>query len=343
LNIDEEIPSVLFSSRNVNLEFWSIDWDVEQGELVLGMNSEEHRLMTVLSRQENTLTGSFTQYGRTSNITFARLSEVPQFGELARAFVSVPFETRIAQLNEFPDFADDGTQIVFTYDLNRRDLYMDLIEEFGLDELTAGFYDVDLMVVLLNWVKDNFRHNGASGLPRDMDAMSIINYMRENPAGINCRGLAVLLAEVLRLYGIEAKHITVHPPENDHPVHVITHAFSRELNQWIMLDPTFRIYLLDADGNFMNLYTLRQAFANGTPLFHNYNAGHNDNPFYLQQFKNFMADYMFRFSTGTNFTFGSEETGADTSQFMLVPAGFTGAHAQNITTSAEAFFALPSN
>ena len=31
------------------------------------------------------------------------------------------FNNRIAELNEFPDFADDGTEILFTFDLNRRD------------------------------------------------------------------------------------------------------------------------------------------------------------------------------------------------------------------------------
>jgi len=258
----------------------------------------------------------------------------------------ISFNNRIAELNEFPSFADDGAEIVFTFDLNRRDLYMDLIEEFGLDEITAGHYDVDLMIVLQDWVRDNFRHHGASRFPSYHDAMSIIDFMRENPRGINCRGLAILLAEVLRLYGIEAKHVTVMPPEDNHPVHVVTHAWSRDLQQWIMLDPTFRIILQDEDGNFMNLFTLRRAFVEGTQdaLIANENAQITGGWQYWQVF---MSDYLFRFSTAKNFTFGSDyhgrwRTGEQwESSVMLVPVGFYEGEADLVTTSAEAFFVAP--
>jgi hypothetical protein len=275
------------------------------------------------------------------------------------------YTRRIEQLNNFPDFADDGTQVTFSFDLNRRDLYMDLIEEFGLDEITAGYEDVALMRVLLNWVTTNFPHHGNSGMPVNRYAMSIVGYVRENPSGINCRGLAILLAEVLRLYGIEAKHITVMAPEDDYPVHVITHAFSRELQQWIVLDPTFGVYLRDEDGNFMNLYTLRHAFAEGAPLIANADGrGHFNGRFNMRSFRQFTADYLFRFSTGTHFGFGSEHNDDDNLFLTLVPYGFSMPYNSRIfnfttilvrmlgggnswiepdilTTSADAFFAIP--
>ena len=274
------------------------------------------------------------------------------------------YTRRIEQLNNFPDFSDDGTQLIFSFDLNRRDLYMELIEEFDLDEITAGYEDVNLMRVLLSWVSNNFPHHGNSGMPDNRDAMSIIEYVRENPRGINCRGLAILLAEVLRLYGIEAKHITVMAPEDEHPVHVVTHAFSRELKQWIMLDPTFGIYLTDENGNFMNLYTLRRAFANGSMLFANADAGHNNRRFNMREFRHFTVDYLFRFSTGTHFGFGSEHDDEDNFRVMLVPVDFSMPYDSRVfnfttiiarmlgggnrwiepdilTTSAEAFFAIP--
>jgi len=220
---------------------------------------------------------------------------------------TIAFNSRIAELNEFPDFTDDSAEIVFTFDLNRRDLYADLIEEFGLDEITAGHYDVDLMIVLLNWVKDNFSHNGTSGMPENRDAITIINFMRtyHNGSG-NCRLLAIVLAEVLRLYGIEAKHVTGRPPEDDHTVHVFVHAFSRDLQQWIFLDPTPRIYFKDEHGNFMDIYNLRRAYADGSYI----NLVHNDNAQLtfggIGALQIFMSDYLFRFSTATNFTFGSD-------------------------------------
>ena len=335
---NDENSSVLMSLPEFGVGFLDVDWQIYDDRLQIWFNDETFRIIVTLDRHYKT--GTFTQFGNTTEISFLKLSETPQYGDFARVH-SAGFYKRIAELNEFLYFADDGTVISFTYDLNRRDLYMGLIYEFGLDELTAGHYDVDLMIVLMDWVKDNFRWNGNSGMPENRDAISIVDYLRRNPDGGNCRILAILLAELLRLYGIEAKHITGYPPEENHTVHVVTHAFSRELNQWIMLDSMYRLYLQDENGNFMNLYTLRLAFAEGTPLIVNHNAGKNDVVFCMVDYMNFMADYLFKFSTGTNFTFGSEEMGFDTTQFMLVPESFSGGRAQRTTTSADAFFTSP--
>jgi len=250
---------------------------------------------------------------------------------------------RVRQLNDFPFFENDGVTFSFSYDLNRRDLYMDLIERFNLDAITAGYDDVELMLVLMDWVADNVGHDGNSDMPPpgSTDAMSIIAFAEENNNKINCRGLAILLAEVLRLYGIPAKHITAYPYEDDHPVHVVTHAYSVRLNQWIYLDPTFRMFVTDGDGNFLNLYTLRKAFMEGTPIFINENASYNGKRYTLRQYRLFMSDYLFRFSTGTNFTFGSEETGINTTNIMLVPVGFSRSGWELTTTSSNGFFATP--
>jgi len=343
LDIVGESYGVLLSAPAYHVEFLPIDWEVEHSQIILGMNDEEFRITMAmsLSGDGRSLEGTFTQHGVSTDIGFTKISDTPTIGKFNIAWVPVSFEERIRQLRDYPDFADDGRVIRFTYDLKRRDLYADLIEEFNLDAITAGYYDIELMRVLLSWMSDNFRHNGASGMPRNRNAMSIIDYMRLNPSGINCRGLAILLAEVLRLYGIEAKHITVYPPENDHPVHVVTHAWSRELQQWVMLDPSFGMYVTDLDGNLMSLYTLRAAFVNATPIVANTHAMRNGEAVSIEQYKNFMVDYMFRFSTGTRFTLGSEETGMRTTQFMLVPYGFYGHGRGTRTTSAEAFFAPP--
>jgi hypothetical protein len=257
--------------------------------------------------------------------------------------VNTHIAMRVQELNNFPLFEDDGIIFSFSYDLNRRDLYMDLIEKFDLDTITAGYDDVALMLVLMDWVVDTVEHYGNSWWPPPggADAMSIIAYAENNYNRINCRGLAILLAEVLRLYDIPAKHITAYPYEDDHPVHVITHAYSERLNQWILLDPTLRVFVTDESGNFLNLYTLRKAFIDGTPIFINENASHNGRKYTLRKYRLFMSDYLFRFSTGTDFSFGSEEMGEGTTNIMLIPIGFSRGGREITTTSSNVFFATP--
>jgi len=338
LNVDAAESTATFSSNNARVNFAPVDVGISDDVLIIAMNTEEHRIIMTLQEEDGFLNGNFTQYGEEHEISFRRKSYFPLKGVFTvngRAFVS--FEERLRHLRDFPDFADEGEEIAFTYDLNRRILYEDLIERFNLDNVVEGYEDVELMMVLLNWVCDNFLHDGNSGMPSLRNANALVEFLDENPAGGNCRVLAILLAELLRLYGIEAKHITAYAKEEDFFVHVVTHAYSHNLGQWIMLDPTFRLVLTDSDGNFFDLPSLRDAFASRDELFANENAGRNNDLFDMADYKTFMADYLFRFSTATNFGFGAEE--ANNNFNMLSPLG----HQSRGTTThfANGFWALP--
>ncbi|MCL2413880.1 MAG: hypothetical protein FWC94_01315 [Bacteroidales bacterium] len=335
--ISEFIPANHWEIENNTLVIWVGNSFMAEGKFTLHISSDGEILDGNLGPIEE---------GEITPLNFSRLSDSPEKGVFTmngNPFLS--YEERIQLLRDFPDFATDGEIISFTYDLNRRDLYADLIERFNLDSVTAGYSDVELMIVLLNWVCDNFLHNGGSGMPHERNAFAIIDYLDNNPSGGNCRILAILLAEVLRLYGVEAKHITVHPKEPDGFVHVVTHAYSRRLNQWIMLDPTFRLVLKDSEGRFLDLPTLRTIFANGDEVFPNENAGRNNQEFHMESWRTFMAEHMFYFSSGTNFTFGSEDGRDGNTWNMLAPIGFENEFVTTycfVTTHcANAFWATP--
>ena len=60
----------------------------------------------------------------------------------------------------------------------------------------------------------------------------------------------------------------------------------------------------------------------------------------MSSYRTFMADYLFRFSCGTNFTFGSEDGRTGNPKNMLAPVGYS--EAQSVTTHfANAFWATP--
>lgn len=344
INIDAEQDKVLLSSVQFRYNYLPVDWIIENNKLVISMNDEANRLILILdvSDTSDNLNGTFTQYGIITDVTFAKLSDIPEIKEFTVEVPQISYSERIQQLNDYSEYKNDGVSIPFTYDLNRRELYTNIIEEYDLDAVTAGYSDVELMIVLLNWVCDNFRHNGSSGMPDERDALSIINYCKENPNGINCRGLAILLAELCRLYGIEAKHITCYPKENPcADAHVVTHAYSKELNQWIMLDPTYRLYLKDKNDNYININSLRENFAHNNEIFANENAGWNNTRFIMTEYKEFMVNYLFRFTCGTNFSFGSEDGKTGNIVNMLVPTDYSEDRAEITTTSINTFWAVP--
>ena len=345
LNIDGYQDSVLVSSEVFWFVFFPAEWEIKDNKLELRISNRatNTKIDIELSADKENLVGISVSDEKRTEI-FDKVSNMPESGEFRDILEPVALEASVQALNDFDKFQDDEVVIPFEYDLNRRDLYMEIIEGFGLDEITDGYADVDLMKVLLNWVSDNFCHSSSS-LPEERNAISIIDYMKKNPSGINCRGLAILFAEILRLYGIPAKHITVYSHEEIHPAHVVVHAYSKDLQQWVLFDPTVSIYVTDKKGKFMNLYTLRKAVASGDELFSNEDANHNGRSLTIEEYKEFIAAYLFRCSTAAKFSFGSGEEEA--TRYMLIPVGFDGKVPVGtkstliMTTSATAFFAAP--
>jgi hypothetical protein len=340
LDIHAELGEVTNSTYNV--EFWPMLWQIVGERLNLVINDAYNEIRFDLALiNDTTLAGTVTQFGISADSIFTKISETPDYGEFM-IYVRTDTERElIKQLIEYSEYSDEKAEIPFTYELNNREGYEEFIEEYGLDKVAEGLSDVDLMIALLDWAGENFRHNGSSGMPAisECNAISIANFHSENPSGINCRLLAILLAEMCRVYGIEAKHITLYGKDQGGDVHVVVHAYSRELKQWVMLDPTFKLYLKNTNGDYISLPMLRESFAKGERLISNDKASHNDNGF--GGYEEFMENHIFSFSNATDFYFGAEEYHNSNVVNMLVPVGYADRAAERTITSAESFWAAP--
>lgn len=274
------------------------------------------------------------------DIEFHKISDNAINGEFFTAFPSIPYEERKKQLKEFSEYADDGVEIQYTYELNQRSEYEDLILDYNLDSLVEGYKDVELMKILLEWVTDSFRHDGSVILPKDRNVYALIDSCQQNN-GINCRGLSIILAEVLRLYGIPATHITCMPMEAEFTdCHVVTHAYSEELDQWIMLDPTYKLILKDSNDDYINLPMLRNHLINNTKLKANDDAGWNGNKFYIDNYREYMTKNTFRFSCQTDLYYGSDAIRNNIDN-MLIPLNYSVGTNERVTTSDTVFWATP--
>lgn len=334
---------VLISSKKYNYQYMELEWSVSNDSLSFTMNDIDHLAQIELKLvDDKALTGTFFQYGETDEFTLTKTSDKAVNGSFTRNYPKYSYKERMQQLKDFSEYAEDNVEIPFTYELNQRDQYEDLISEYDLDNVTKGYEDVDLMIVLLKWVSDNFKHNGNSGLPKERNAVTLIDFYKENPDGINCRGLSIILSELLRAYGIPAKHITCMPKEavfDD--CHVVVHAYSEKLKQWIMLDPTNKLVLQNENGEYVNLPILREMLLNDEKLIPNKDAGWNGNHFDVKDYREYMTKNTFRFSCATQFYFGAEEGTDGNVQNMLAPKGYTDDLKERTTTSDDAFWALP--
>ncbi|MBQ7313268.1 MAG: hypothetical protein IJW81_06760 [Clostridia bacterium] len=124
-----------------------------------------------------------------------------------------------------------------------------------------------------------------------------LKWCGEHDHRTNCRGLSIMLGNLLRYNGIRAQHITCQPyeePFND--CHVVVDCILPS-GKRIMLDPTYRLYFRDADGAYVSLPGLRTILRNDGELIPNETASYTGGEgFVLADYREYMAKNTLRFS-----------------------------------------------
>lgn len=333
-----------FEARYIEPNSWWID----NSELYFSLGYAHWGASVQVSfEDENTLVGTYSQYGKSFPITLRKTGDAPvDYGGTPQfVFEGYSYESWFAKLYQYSSFTQTpGAGIPYSYELNRWDKTIPLTYENSLYYTMYDMSDVDKMITLLNLICDNYKHDGNSGMPEQWDIQSIDNYYKK--AGvIDCRGLSILLAEMLNASGVPSKVIMCIPDlEPCEESHVVVHAYSQSLGQWIMLDPTYRLMLKNEDGQYVSLPMLRDALTTGQTLIPNDNAGHNGMPFYMPYYRAYMTKNAFRFSNATKFYPGSEKAKGNVVN-MLTPKGwavpYINSRPEKVTTNAAAFWAPP--
>lgn len=251
-------------------------------------------------------------------------------------------QQRLALLRQFPDFSGDRAPILFTYNLFSRQGCKRTVERYALDPKFSSLKDLDLILALLDWVGDHFWQDGAAAPSGPFTVDSMIDHCQSHQNSVNCQGLSLILSGLLRAYGVKAKAVYCFPFEQPFSdCHVVVHAYSARLNQWILLDPSYWAVFFDENGDYLDLPGLRQAYIQGRQdklttwdKFH-----HPNSPSNLSHWLDYMAKNTFRFCCMIS---NSGDFEADwQTQIELVPDGYVGSDVPSVTRDARAFWALP--
>ena len=123
----------------------------------------------------------------------------------------------------------------------------------------------------MQWISEKTCYCGYSNLGPS-NCIDIINFSFEKgfEGAINCANKAILLSDCLLSLGIFALPITItnnilNKNNNDFgagTVHVVVHVYINECKKWIMLDPSFNSYLINDEGNILNLIEIKKAYNN---------------------------------------------------------------------------------
>ena len=149
-----------------------------------------------------------------------------------------------------------------------------ILDQYNYSEYLLNVEPMTDMVVfkLLDFVCDHFGHDGNKKLGYGRRMTDIISLCEKQNGKTNCRGLSIILASLLRINGMPS-------------------------GKRIMLDPTWRVYLRDQNGEYVSLEHFRKGLIEGQNFYENqeasYNGSHFDKKFYFE----YMSKNMLRFSS----------------------------------------------
>ena len=276
----------------------------KDGYYCFEINDEYYRMVYHLRFSDGRIVGFYTQHGNKTPVEYEKVSDVPDDEPYrytpTEIYVPKTDKTRIEVLRQYAEYdrsRDYGSENDFVLG---GDVPV-ILEKYNysgyIKELDASNDEITFR--LLDFVCDHFGHDGSHGLGSGRTITDLIQFCEDNDYKSNCRGLAILLASLLRLNGIKAQHITCMPFEEPfEDCHVVVDCLLPS-GKRIMLDPTNRLYYKDKDGEYVSLPHLREMILNDEPFFENETASYNGAGFDRNDNKNYMTKNTFRFARCT--------------------------------------------
>jgi len=185
------------------------------------------------------------------------------------------------------------TNTNFSYD-NNNPHFNQLKSNYPIETVAGNGDDFSKAVNLMNWVSEHIFYKGdyEGTLGNSLDLLNYA-YNKGESGGINCVALATILSDCMLAVGLKARRAFLMPcSPYDGDFHAVTHVYIREMNKWVMLDPTFNLYFSNEQGEYLSLLELRDYLANQNPVIKNNNAKSINieyfakNLFYFQMFEN---------------------------------------------------------
>lgn len=322
---DEEPPSMKLSfPENGYYNYPPNKCYFNAGRFCYEINDEYYRMVYSLIYEDGRLRGHYTQFGIETEIAFELCDSVPrdepEYFKPTKIAVPESEKIRSELLHSFAAYDRSAHYDIRNEYILGESLPPEL-EDYGYSEFISGYDGDELAIRLLLFVTKNFNHNGSIGMPPECSARNIIKFCRDKGA-VNCRGLAILLASLLRMNGFRARHITCMPyeePFND--CHVVVDCELKSGDR-IMLDPTWGLYLCDETGGYVSLPDLRCAIIDGRKLVPNPEANYNGELFDYDGWLEYMTKNCFRFDRSTTAADGVDGFSRTNRMVELIPVGY---------------------
>jgi hypothetical protein len=177
----------------------------------------------------------------------------------------------MALLKQHPHFSAQQpgypVEVTFYYAQPTDENLTKLREQYDLETIAGPGSEIDQIINLMYWVYGLAAHANEPAIPAERNAFSFIHMAQVEGRQINCYMKTVILNEVYLSMGFYSRrtHLLPHSHE-ERESHFITSVYSRTLDQWILMDPDFGVYVTDENRNILGVEEIRRRLVSGQPL-----------------------------------------------------------------------------
>lgn len=247
-------------------------------------------------------------------------------------------------LKDAPGYTKDlpKQKIEFSYlEASNPDLVR-IRQHFNLDSIAGNGDEISQIKNLMTWVHNRVRHDGNSSNPSPSNTLNIVKVCDTEKRGVNCRMMATMLNECYLAMGFKSRFITCMPKEYLSDCHVINAVYSKTLNKWLWMDPTFNAYVSDDKGNLLSIAEVRERLRTDKPIVLNEDANWNNQNKQTKEYylDSYMAKNLYWLQSPLHNGYNIE-TAKTTNGFLnLYPAGYVPDPVRNdyITTNDKLFW-----
>ncbi|PEF55820.1 hypothetical protein CON32_23535 [Bacillus cereus] len=260
--------------------------------------------------QKYTLDSTHDGYWTFKSINvITQTTKVVTFKEIGKEqFESMNYaQKKIQVLINASQYENQGEMIHFTYDFNH--MKTSSIREYvNMEKWLDVSSDFNKMYSCLNWLNDVVKHKSYVTLPAKRDAISLLDFARNNNNQLNCRGLAILLSELCLSAGLYARYITCNMKDiKTEDCHVVVIAFSKELQKWVLLDPSYCLIIYDINRVPLSLSEFRSFIVQDREMIVDEQANYYNHRLDFNKYVQLMGIKLYRFSSPIHVTIGGDE------------------------------------
>lgn len=158
----------------------------------------------------------------------------------------------------------------FHYEFTHLPVYDELNRLYPLREQAGNSDTFTRAVNLMDWFCSNAQYSGYSAYDPskpEKQFLKLMKYAFKNTFShaVNCAAQAIALSDCLMAVGIHAMPVWQAAAHGSGFWHVTVHVFLPEEERWVMLDPSFGLYMTDETGRALDLMEIRENYTRKKP------------------------------------------------------------------------------